>query len=549
MTSTAFEVPRPERRLSAWFLYVAVLALFAGASIGPFQALEHMGINLYSWMPFLKSYYQGLSLHGVLNVLVWTTFFICGFLLFATSAGLKRPLFSIRLGWVTFWLMIVGLGLAGWAILTDNATVLFTSYPPLKAHPAYYIGLTLVVVGTWLVSANMFLTYRAWRRENPGARTPLVAFGALVTFVMWDLASIGLAVEFLTLLIPASLGITAGTDPLLARAFFWFTGHPIVYFWLLPAYLSWYAMVPRQAGGRLFSDPLARLAFLLFIPFSIPVGLHHQFTDPGISEAWKMVHSALTFVVFFPSALTAFTVLASLENAGRARGARGWVDWFFRLPWSDPSVAAQVFAMLLFALGGVSGLINASYDLNLMVHNTAWVPGHFHLTVGSGVTLTFMGISYWLVPYITGRKLWSRKLALAQAWTWFIGMLIFGRGMHWLGLLGAPRRTMLGAATYRALNPAWDLPSVMVGIGGAILALSLYMYLVEMAATLWASKERAQVQIPEAEAVSGPERAPLVLERWRVWIGAAVVLTAIGYVPTVLQLLANVNIVPGIRVW
>ncbi len=538
-----------ERKLVAWHLYVAILALAIGASLGPLQALEHAGVNLYGYLPFLKTYYQGLSLHGVLNVLVWTTFFICGFLLFVTAHGLRRPLYSLKLGWITFGLMVVGLLGAAWALVTNNATVLFTSYPPLKAHPLYYLGLTLVVVGTWLLSANVFLTWRSWRRDNPEARTPLAPFGAMVTLVMWDIATLGIAAEFLLQLIPMSLGLTAGADPLLSRALFWFTGHPIVYFWLLPAYISWYAMVPDQAGGRLFSDPLARLALLLFIPLSVPVGFHHQFTDPGISQGWKLVHGLLTFAVFFPSALTAFTVLASLENAGRARGGKGWLGWVARLPWRDPSVAAQVLAMVLFAFGGISGLVNASYNLNLMVHNTAWVPGHFHLTVGSGVTLTFMGISYWLVPYLTGRRLWSPKVALTHAWLWFIGMLVFGRGMHWLGMLGAPRRTMLGAASYAALNPEWRAPAAMVAVGGTILAVSLVLYLVQMAMTIWFSRERSDVRVPEAQAVSGPDHAPFVFEQWRYWVGAALVLTAVAYVPSIVQLIARLNPVPGLRVW
>ena len=97
------------------------------------------------------------------------------------------------------------------------------------------------------------------------------------------LASLGIAAEMLFLLIPWSLGWVKGTDPLLGRTLFWFTGHPIVYFWLLPAYVSWYGMLPKQAGGKLFSDPLARLAFWLFLVLSIPVGLHHQFTDPQLA--------------------------------------------------------------------------------------------------------------------------------------------------------------------------------------------------------------------------------------------------------------------------
>ena len=85
----------------------------------------------------------------------------------------------------------------------------------------------------------------------------------------------------------------AATDPLLARTLFWFTGHPIVYFWLLPAYISWYMLVPRQAGGKLFSDPMARASFILFLILSAPPGLHHQVTDPGIHEGCLVFTASL----------------------------------------------------------------------------------------------------------------------------------------------------------------------------------------------------------------------------------------------------------------
>ena len=154
--------------------------------------------------------------------------------------------------------------------------------------------------------------------------------------VMWQIASIGIAAEVLVLLIPWSLGMVKGTDPLLARTLFWFTGHPIVYFWLLPAYVSWYGMLPKQAGGKMFSDPLARLAFWLFLVLSIPVGLHHQFADPGISPTWKAFHTLLTYGATFPSLLTAFTVIASLELGGRARGGTGLFGWIPSFPGTTP---------------------------------------------------------------------------------------------------------------------------------------------------------------------------------------------------------------------
>jgi cytochrome c oxidase subunit 1 len=225
-----------ERRLaSANILHRAGRALSAASSPGSSRRWSTPGVDVFpSLAPVIRSYYHSLSLHGVLNALVFTTFFICGFLPFMTSRALGRPLASPRLGWLTFWLMTAGLVLASIPLVGNAATVMFTFYPPLKAHWAFYIGLTLVVVGTWLVTLNLALTWREWRAGNSGARTPLAAFMSLVTFAMWTIASVGLAAEMLVLTIPWSLGIVGGTDALLARTLFWFTGHAIVYFWLLP---------------------------------------------------------------------------------------------------------------------------------------------------------------------------------------------------------------------------------------------------------------------------------------------------------------------------
>ena len=540
---------KPEDRLTAAYLVVALVALFGGVVLGLFQALEHAGVDLYPrLLPVIKSYYHGLSLHGVLNVLVFTTFFIAGFLQFITARALNTPLWSRPLAWATFWVMTGGLVLAAIPLLGNAATVLFTFYPPMKAHWAFYVGLTLVVVATWLVTLNLVFTYRAWRARNPEVRTPLPAWMALVTFVMWTIASLGLAAEMLFMLIPWSLGLIAGTDALLARVLFWYTGHPIVYFWLLPAYVSWYTLVPRQAGGKLFSDPLARVSFVLFLVLSTPVGFHHQFTDPGIGEGWKLLHAFLTFAVFFPSLLTFFSIIASLENGARAHGGKGWIAWFGKLPWGDPSLAAQVLAMVLFAFGGIGGLINASFTMNLVVHNTAWIVGHFHLTVGTAVTLTFMGITYWLVPLLRGRQLWSRRLALAQAWSWFVGMAIFSNAQHRLGLMGMPRRTMIGAAPY--VQPEWQSALALVGIGGTILFVSAMLYFANMVLTVVASREAAAVEVPFAQALSGPEHAPAILDRWRPWLVLAVVLIAIAYGPTMIRLVTTTPLTtPGFRVW
>lgn len=542
-------VPAPVHRLTAAYLVVALLALAVGNLPSVFQALDHAGVNLYPWLqPWLRSYYQGLTIHGVLNVLVWTTFFICGFLPFVTVYALNTPLAAPRLAWATFWLMVLGLLLVVWPILANDASVLFTFYPPMKAHSAFYIGLTLVVVGTWLVAATLLMTYRRWRQGHPGERTPLAAFGALGTFTMWAIASIGVAIEMLGLLIPWSLGLVEAVDPLLARTLFWFTGHPIVYFWLLPTYVSWYTLVPRLAGGQLFSEPMARLTFLLFVVNSTPVGLHHQFTDPGIWEGWKLLHAFTTFSVFFPSLLTFFNVVASLENGGRARGGRGWVGWVPRLPWGNPVFTAQVLGMILFAFGGIGGLTNASFNVNLIVHNTTWVVGHFHLTVGAAVTLTFLGIIYWLVPVLTGRALWSRQLALGQVWLWFVGMAIFSETLHRLGLMGMPRRTAISQAAYAM--PDWQGSMVLIGIGGVLLFVSGVLFFVNILLTLVASRPAPADLTPVRHVdETGRAHGPAILDRWQPWLVVAAVFAVLAYGPTFLQLLTNISPAIGRRVW
>lgn len=540
---------RTERRLTAAYLLIAVLALFFGVVTGILQALSYAGIDLYAYVaPALASYYHGLSVHGVMNALVWTTFFICGFLPFIATQALQRPLASHGLGWGTYVLMVAGLLLAAVPLLRNEATVMFTFYPPLRAPWSFYAGLTLVVVGTWLVTLNLVLTWRAWRAAHPGQRTPLAAFMSLITFLMWSIASLGLAAEVLLLILPWSLGWMSGIDPLLARTLFWFTGHPIVYFWLLPAYVSWYTLMPRQVGGKLFSDPMARASFLLFLLLSTPVGLHHQFTDPGIAQGWKLVHAFLTFAVFFPSLLTFFNVVASLETGARARGGTGLVRWFFKLPWGDAVVAAQVLAMVVFAFGGVGGLINASYSINLLVHNTSYIVGHFHLTVGTAVTLSFMGITYWLVPVLRGRGLWSQKLALWQVWLWVIGMVLFSSTLHGLGMDGMPRRTMISMAPY--MQPVWRTWLPLVGIGGSLMFVSAMLYFLNLLLTCLVARQPAPAMPAFAEALSGPEEGPAVLERLRPWLIATGLFIFLAYGHTLWHLVQDASFtVPGLRVW
>ena len=136
---TTYDYQR-ERILGMLFFLVAFAAICLGGLIGLFQALEHANIKGLYPLPVVNwPYYQGLTLHGVLNALTWTTFFICGFLMIAVSRSLERPMRWIGLSWVAFVVMMIGLVLAGYAMLTGNASVLYTFYVPMRASALHYI--------------------------------------------------------------------------------------------------------------------------------------------------------------------------------------------------------------------------------------------------------------------------------------------------------------------------------------------------------------------------------------------------------------------------
>lgn len=516
----------PAVRLVLSHFWVAVAAFGVGAMMAVMQALARAGVEL----PFgtANLYYLSVTAHGVLLALVFTTFFIMalGYLVVETTLGrIAGPAWA----WAGFWLASIGTVITTVAILSGTSTVLYTFYPPLLAHPAFYIGATLLVVGSWVWCGVMIASFVSWRRANRGTRPPLAAHGMLTAVIIWILATAGLAVEVVILILPWSVGLVDRIDPIVARTYFWWFGHPLTYFWLVPAYVLWYTMIPRVAGGKLFSDALTRVVFIQFILFSTPVGFHHQFTDPGIAGGWKLLHTFTTYAIMFPSLVTAFTVTASLEYAGRARGGAGTFGWIGKLPWSDPFFSSVALSMVTFALGGFGGAINAAYAMNAMIHNTAWVQGHFHLTVGTAVTLSFMGFSYWMLPRVTGRALVWPRVASVQPYLWFIGMQFFSIPSHIAGLMGMPRRVYTGEFHGIEAAQAW-IPLVNISaVGGVILFVSAMCWVGVLAGTMFVMPRGATRPIEYAEPMVAPPDGASLWDRLGLWTAVAIVLIIIAY--------------------
>ena len=517
--------------LAGTHIGVAVAAFAVASSMGVLQALSIADIQFPGRSESL--YYISVTAHGVLMALVFTTFFIMGLGYVLAQEELGR-ITGRGAAWFGFWLAAAGSVAAAITILRGQSTVLYTFYPPLQAHPLFYIGATCLVIGSWIWGAVIIASYRSWRRENVGVATPLSIHGILATIIIWYLATAGLAIEVLGMLIPWSLHWVKTIDPLLARTYFWWFGHPLVYFWLLPAYVLWYTVLPKVAGGKLFSDTLGRVVFIMFLLLSVPVGFHHQFSDPGISAGWKLTHTILTFSVMYPSFVTAFTIIASLEIAGRMKGAKGLFNWIGRLPWSDPFFAACALAIIAFAFGGFGGAINAAYAMNSMVHNTAWIMGHFHVTLGTTVAMTFMGATYWLMPRISGRALRFRPLAQAQPYLWFAGMVLFSTSYHIAGLRGLPRR-VYSASLSGAIPTPWHTLTQVAAVGAVCLFISAWSYVIVVAATWLSGKKIAAPSFEFASSLRPPVAS--IWDRYGLWTAVAVLIVLAGYAYPIIHLL------------
>jgi len=514
------------QKLSLYNFWVAFGSFALACFFGMYQVLARSGM-----IPAVQSpavYFASVSTHGVLMAFVLTTFFIMGFGYYTATASLREPIWNPKLAWTGFAIALGGTVLAAIPLLLGKASVLYTFYPPIQAHALFYIGATLLVVGSWFWCLIMIVMLMRWKKSHPGQAVPLPMFATTTNAILWLWTSLGVALEAVFQLLPWSLGLVDTIDVGLARTLFVWTVHPIVYFWLIPAYIALYCYVPQAAGGKLFSDELARLAFLLILLFGLPIGFHHLYMDPEQAYGWKLLHMVGTFAVAIPTLLTAFTVIASLEIAGRRLGGRGLFGWIGALPWKSPMVLAAILSLLMLVLGGFGGIINASYAMNAMVHNTAWVPGHFHL-IFAGTTITmYLAVAYKLWPKLCGKALVSEDLALTQLWSWFVGMVIMTTPWHVLGLLGQPRR--ISSVNYNSvLTLAWVPYELAMIIGGLILLISGCLFVYILYKTQAEGTPARSVEEDYAQFTQASGRIPGWLNGFTVWNLLILALMALSY--------------------
>ncbi len=478
----------------------AVLALAAGGVFGLLIGLTRApGIDLVDSADW---YYAFLTGHGVAALILWPVFFEVAAMVFASTIMINARMWSPAAGWASFALMSAGAVMLLAVILAKKADVAFTAYPPLVANQVFYLGYLVFAVGALLAIVNFALSIAKARADGVlTGSLPLITYG-VATAAILALLSI---LSGLVALVPAwlySAGWIGSIEPIVYRGWFWGLGHTLQYVNVVAMVVAWYGIVALTLGAGPVNQKFTRFAFILYILISVPVLGHHFLVDPSIGTDVKLVGGTiLGFGLGVPSLMHGLAVMGGAEAKLRREGAAGLFGWLRRIKWSNAGIAALAGSLVIFAIGGWSGTAETTLPLNMVSHNTMWVPAHLHQTVVGGTTLAFMGFAYLLVPLLARRELWSHRLATIQAYLYALGMLVMTTAQSWAGALGVPRRT--SDISYGGAEPGgWDLPMNIAGVGVAMAALSGAIFVVIMVLTLLAGKrtEDPERLVPSAVA-------------------------------------------------
>lgn len=420
-------------------------------------------------------YYRLLGVHGMNMLIFFIIYFEMAVLWFAGTVLLNARPVMPKLGWFSFGMMLSGTVLVEWVQWAGKADVLYTSYPPLKAHPALYLGVILFAVGALIVCGLFFATITVAKREKTyHGSMPLVVYGAVTAAIIAVITLLHGAMAYVPTFL-WSIGLTKAPDPEIYRMLWWALGHSAQQINVAAMVAIWYMLAALTVGGVVLNEKVSRWAFVLYVMFISMASAHHLLVDPGWGPAWKIVNTSyFMYMAVLASMIHGFTVPAGMELGMRLRGyTDGLFGWLRKAPWGDPGFSSLVFSVVVFGfVGGITGVTLGTEQINIIAHNTLRIPGHFHSTVVSGTAMAFMGATYYLIPLIFRRKVAFWGLARIQPYLFTIGMLMVEMGMTFAGSFGVPRRhwdiSFSQALFDVPFNPAVDIFLAVMGIGGIL---------------------------------------------------------------------------------
>ncbi|PCI27748.1 MAG: cytochrome C oxidase subunit I [SAR324 cluster bacterium] len=478
--ATGLKVHMPAERLMYVYAVTAVVCLLLGGVMAILLALTRWpAIHL---LP-ADLFYRFLTAHGVNMLIFWVVLFEMAGVMFASTVVLSNRLPAPKFGWLNFILMFTGVIMVNYTIFTGGADVLFTSYVPMKAEPNYYLGIILFAVGAILNCVHFLITLVIGRKEGYfQGSLPLFSYGIFIAVVIALFTLLAGAATYIPVWL-WSLGVIPSIDAELYRLGFWGFGHSAQQINLAAMVSIWYLLGTLTVGSKPTNEKFSRLAFLLYL-FGINLGsVHHLLVDPGLSNSFRVFNTSyLMYAATVGSMMHAFSIPSSIEIAQRAKGfTKGTFDWLVNAPWKEPGFSGMFLSLIIFGFGGgTTGVTQGTEQINMMIHNTLRMPGHFHVTVVGGTTLAFMALTYYFLPLVLRKNVIGMKLATAQIWIFGIGICIMSTGMSFAGILGVPRRhwdvTFADAIFQVPFSATATTMLGVLGIGGVMAFVGLLMF-------------------------------------------------------------------------
>jgi len=430
-------------------------------------------------------WYAIMTAHGLGSFVGWGAFAVMGLAWWVLAAvGFPTRGFGYAMARLTWWLMMIGVAgvVVTTVIMQFGASWVFLY--PLPFHSAGAWGawttglfsLSVLLVGLSIVTWCLGILHTVVNREalhavkaGIGNRLGVaLGWGALwprrfatnpkpVPYAVIPLTVIAIDMIIATLPLAGlliwqilqSAGWVGETSALLAKNILWWFGHPVVYLLLFPAVAVYYFLIPRYAGRPLVAGHVIAVAWTVAVIANVLVWAHHVYLDYPEGSVQAQINTAMqpmTFALVLPSALSLYSLAFTIYRS--------------RFKWTAASTALFL-GLVGWLLAGLSGIVNATIALDVAVHNTLWIVGHFHHMALLNIGLLIFGAIYAFLPELTGKALYSERMAWVHVWTTFgAGTVFFAL---WLvqGLDGAPRRFAVLPGEYDDIT-RWSLPFAFI---------------------------------------------------------------------------------------
>ena len=455
------------KRIGFMYLVAIILAFLLGGSFALLVRLELFAPGQQFFSP--DQYNQLFTLHGAVMVFLVIIPGIPGALgNFALPIMLGAPDVAFpRLNLSSFYLWCAGAALlltslitsavdTGWTFYTPYSTTTATAVAPAVAG-AFVLGFSSIFTGL-----NFVVTIHKFKPKGmTWFKMPLSLWGIYATAVIQVLATPVLGITLMLLFVERMMGIgifdpALGGDPVLFQHFFWFYSHPAVYIMILPAMAVMSELITVFAKKPIFGYSFIAYSSVALAMFSFLVWGHHMFVS-GQSKLASMVFSALTFSVAIPSAIKVFNWIATLYKG----------DIYLK----TPMLYALGF-ILLFSIGGLTGIFLGSLNVDVHLHDTYFVVAHFHYVMMGSALIAFLGALHYWWPKISGRMYNERVGQICAV----VAMLAFNLTFlpqFVMGSRGMTRR-------YYDYDPQFEIFHKLSSIGAFIMGIALFISFINL---------------------------------------------------------------------